>query len=71
LPPSGAYGFGDYLIAGSPRRGEDPGLDEVTAHFPGIRFIRLRAGPGGRVIARDVTGPSDPGAAGDESDASD
>ena len=63
LPPSGAYRFGDHLIAGSPRRGEDPGLDEVTARFPGIRFIRLRAGPGGRVIARDVTGPTGPGGA--------
>jgi hypothetical protein len=71
LPPSGAYRFGDYLIAGSPRRGEDPGLDEVTAHFPGIRFVRLRAGPGGRVIARDVTGLPDSGSADDEAGASD
>jgi hypothetical protein len=70
LPPSGAYRFGDTLVAGTPRRGEDPALDEVTARFPGIRFIRLRAGPGGRVIARDVTGPSGPGGAADDADAS-
>lgn len=72
LPPSGAYRFGDFLVAGSPRRGEDPGLDEVTAHFPGMRFIRLRAGPDGRVIARDVTGPPGGGDATDDAeDASD
>lgn len=71
LPPSGAYRFGDYLVAGSPRRGEDPSLDEVTARFPGIRFIRLRAGPGGRVIARDVTGLPGPGGADDDADARD
>jgi len=56
LPPAGAYRFGDRLVAGLARRGEDPTLDEVTARFPDIRFIRLRAGPEGRVIARDVTG---------------
>jgi len=56
LPPSGAYRFGGRLVAGLARRGEDPTLDEVTARFPDIRFIRLRAGPEGRVIARDVTG---------------
>jgi hypothetical protein len=35
----------------------------VTARFPRLRSIRLRAGPGGRVIARDVTGLSGPGGA--------
>lgn len=59
LPPSGAYRFGDQRIVGLARQGDDPTLAEVTAHFPRIRFIRLRAAQGGggigRVIARDVT----------------
>ena len=55
LPPSGAYHFGDRRIVGLARRGEDPTLDEVTAQFPTIRFVRLRLGPGGRVVFRDVT----------------
>jgi hypothetical protein len=55
LPPAGAYRFGERRIVGLARQGDDPTLAEVTAHFPRIRFIRLRAAPGGRVIARDVT----------------
>lgn len=57
LPPAGAYHFGDRRIVGLARQGDDPTLAEVTAHFPRIRFIRLRPAPGagGRVIARDVT----------------
>jgi hypothetical protein len=55
LPPAGAYRFGDVRAVGLARRGDDPTIDEVLARFPDIRFIRLRAGPGGRVIPRDVT----------------
>ncbi|HEY4183553.1 MAG TPA: hypothetical protein VGP07_00730 [Polyangia bacterium] len=55
LPPSGAYHFGERRIVGLAREGDDPTLDEVIAHFPRLRFLRLRPGPGGRVIARDVT----------------
>jgi hypothetical protein len=55
LPPGGAYRFGDRAVVGLARRGEDPTLDEVLARLPGIRFIRLRTGAEGIVIARDVT----------------
>ena len=55
LPPSGAYRFGDRRVVGLARQGDDPTLAEVTAHFPRIRFLRLRAAQGGRVIPRDVT----------------
>ncbi len=55
LPPSGAYRFGDVRVVGLARRGDDPTLDEVVTRFPDIRFIRLRATPGGHVIGRDVT----------------
>jgi hypothetical protein len=55
LPPSGAYRFGARRIVGLARRGDDPTLDEVIEHFPGIRFIRLRPTPGGHVFGRDVT----------------
>jgi hypothetical protein len=55
LPPAGAYRFGDTRIVGLARRGDDPTLDEVILRFPDIRFIRLRATPGGHVIGRDVT----------------
>jgi hypothetical protein len=55
LPPSGAYAFGARRIVGLARRGDDPTLDEVMAHLPSIRFIRLRLGPQGRIIPRDVT----------------
>jgi hypothetical protein len=55
LPPSGAYRFGDALVVGLARRGDDPTLDEVKERFPGIRFIRLRPTPGGHVVGRDVT----------------
>jgi hypothetical protein len=55
LPPAGAYRFGDQEVVGLARRGDDPTLDEVTARFPDVRFVRLRPGPGGRVLARDVT----------------
>jgi hypothetical protein len=55
LPPAGAYHFGDHRIVGLARQGEDPTLAEVTARLPRIRFIRLRAVQGGRVIPRDVT----------------
>jgi hypothetical protein len=55
LPPSGAYRFGDARIVGLARRGDDPTLDEVVARFPDIRFIRLRATPGGHIVGRDVT----------------
>jgi hypothetical protein len=55
LPPSGAYRFGARRIVGLARRGADPTLAETVEHFPGIRFLRLRAAPGGRVVARDVT----------------
>lgn len=55
LPPSGAYTFGARRIVGLARRGDDPTLDEVVAHLPTIRFIRLRLGPQGRIIPRDVT----------------
>lgn len=55
LPPTGAYRFGARRIVGLARRGDDPTLDEVTARLPAIRFIRLRTGPGGRIVARDVT----------------
>lgn len=64
LPPSGAYRFGARRIVGLARRGDDPTLDEVIARLPGIRFIRLRLGPAGHIIARDVTDDletSDPG----------
>jgi hypothetical protein len=59
LPPSGAYRFGEREIVGLARRGDDPALDEVIARLPAIRFIRLRLGPGGRVIPRDVTDTGD------------
>ena len=59
LPPAGAYRFGDQPIVGLARQGDDPTLAEVMAHFPRIRFIRLRGAPGGRVIARDVTDTMD------------
>jgi hypothetical protein len=55
LPPSGAYRFGDARVVGLARRGDDPTLDEVVTRFPDIRFVRLRATPGGHVIGRDVT----------------
>jgi hypothetical protein len=55
LPPSGAYRFGDIRVVGLARRGDEPSLDEVVARFPGIRFVRLRPTPAGRVIARDMT----------------
>ena len=55
LPPSGAYRFGARKIVGLARRGDDPTLDEVLKAFPDIRFIRLRPGPGHRVIYRDIT----------------
>ena len=55
LPPAGAYRFGTRRVVGLARRGDEPTLDEVVAHLPGIRFIRLRSAPGGRVIFRDVT----------------
>jgi len=55
LPPSGAYCFGDARVVGLARRGDDPTLEEVIAHFPDIRFIRLRPTPGGHVVGRDVT----------------
>ncbi|MBC8132710.1 MAG: hypothetical protein H7X95_06985, partial [Deltaproteobacteria bacterium] len=55
VPPSGAYHFGDRLVVGLARRGDDPPLDEVIARLPSIRFIRLRLGPGGRIIPRDLT----------------
>jgi hypothetical protein len=60
LPPSGAYAFGQRRIVGLARRGDDPTLDEVIAAFPDIRFLRLRAAPGGQVVARDVTGEVKP-----------
>ncbi len=55
LPPSGAYRYGDRRIVGLARRGDEPTLEEVIAHLPAIRFIRLRLAPGGRVLYRDVT----------------
>jgi hypothetical protein len=55
LPPSGAYRFGEHRIVGLARQGDDPTLDEVLARLPRLRFLRLRPGPGGRVLARDVT----------------
>jgi hypothetical protein len=55
LPPSGAYCFGDKRIVGLARRGDDPGLDEVIARFPDIRFIGLWPTAGGHMIARDIT----------------
>lgn len=56
LPPGGAYRFGSRSIVGLARRGDDPGLDDVLAHFPDIRFIRLRTTSGGpQVLWRDLT----------------
>jgi hypothetical protein len=55
LPPAGAYAFGDRRVVGLARRGDDPTLDEVLGRLPDMRFIRLRLGPGGRIITRDVT----------------
>jgi hypothetical protein len=55
LPPSGAYRFGQQRIVGLARRGDEPSLDEVIRRFPDIRFIRLRLGPGGHIVPRDVT----------------
>lgn len=55
IPPSGAYRFGAASIVGLVRRGDEPGLDEVLAAVPEIRFIRLRRAAGRRVIGRDVT----------------
>jgi hypothetical protein len=55
LPPSGAYRFGDVRVVGLARRGDEPGLAEVLARFPDLRFIRLRPVRGGSVIARDLT----------------
>ena len=55
LPPAGAYRFGAHRVVGLAREGDDPTLDDVTRRFPRLRFLRLRPGPNGRVIARDVT----------------
>ena len=55
IPPSGAYRFGNTRVVGLARRGDEPALDEVIAHLPDIRFLRLRAGPGGALVARDAT----------------
>jgi hypothetical protein len=55
LPPSGAYRFGARRIVGLARRGADPTLDEALERLPGLRLLRLRAAPGGRIVARDVT----------------
>lgn len=55
LPPSGAYRFGARRIVGLARRGADPTLEEALEHFPGLRFLRLRAAPGGQIVVRDVT----------------
>lgn len=55
LPPSGAYTYGGHRIAGLARRGDDPTLEEVVTRLPGIHFIRVRLGPRGLVIPRDVT----------------
>lgn len=55
LPPSGGYDFGDVRVVALARRGDEPDLDEVLTRFPDLRFIRLRAAGGGRVIARDLT----------------
>ena len=70
LPPAGAYAFGDRRVVGLARRGDDPSLDEVLGRLPHMRFIRLRLGPGGRIITRDVTDTlrgSDPDSAPDTS----
>jgi len=56
LPPMGAYRFGDRVVVGLARRGEDPSLDDVLERFPQLRSVRLRAAPEGRVVVRDVTG---------------
>lgn len=55
LPPSGGYDLGDARVVALARRGDEPGLDEVLARFPDLRFIRLRGVRGGLVIARDLT----------------
>jgi hypothetical protein len=55
LPPSGAYHFGPRRVVGLARRGDEPTLEELVARFPDVRFIRLRAAGGDRVVARDVT----------------
>lgn len=55
LPPSGAYRFGASRIVGLARRGADPTLEEALEHFPGLRFLRLRATSGGQIVVRDVT----------------
>jgi hypothetical protein len=57
LPPSGAYHFGARRIVGLARRGDDPTLDEVLTHFPGLRLIRPRIPATGNqpVSYRDVT----------------
>ncbi len=55
IPPSGAYRFGKTRVVGLARRGDEPALDEVIAHFPDIRFLRLRPGRGGAIVARDAT----------------
>lgn len=55
LPPAGAYHFGERRVVALARRGDDPTLDEVLDRLPDLRFIRLRLGPGGRVVYRDVT----------------
>jgi len=55
IPPSGAYRFGNARVVGLARRGDEPALDEVIAHFPDIRFLRLRPAPGGSIVARDAT----------------
>ena len=55
LPPSGGYDFDAVHVVALARRGDEPDLDEVLTRFPDLRFIRLRAVGGGRVIARDLT----------------
>lgn len=55
LPPSGAYQFGGHRVVGLARRGDEPTMDEVIAHFPDLRLIRLRPIATGQIIGRDVT----------------
>jgi hypothetical protein len=51
LPPSGAYRFAGRAVVGLARRGDDPLLDDVIQHFPGLQSIRLSPPPPAKALS--------------------